>query len=66
VIARVDGRLVLPAELARLAADAKARDPQAKAVIRATEKTSHGAVVGAMDILRSSGVSRIALAVKKP
>ncbi len=50
------------AALVRLATDAHGRDPEVRAVIRASETTSHGTIVGLIDALRASGVTKIAFA----
>jgi biopolymer transport protein ExbD len=61
----LDGRRVDdPDELRRAAAAARARDPNVKAVIRASRSTTHGAVVTAMDALRRADV-RVAFAVDR-
>jgi biopolymer transport protein ExbD len=61
---RLEDREVTPADLARAAAAAHARDPDARAVIRAADRATHGAVLRAMDALKAAGISRIAFAAR--
>lgn len=44
-----------------LAKLAKQRNPEVRAVIRADQKVEHGRVVHALDLLRRSGLSKIAI-----
>lgn len=62
----VDGRPVASAEeLVRVASEARARNKDIRAVIRATSTTNHGVVVRALDALRSAQVTKIAFAKPK-
>ncbi len=61
----LDGHAVDENALVREARAAKARDPEVKAVIRASSSASHGRVVAAMDALRQADVTKIAFAVEK-
>jgi biopolymer transport protein ExbD len=61
---RLDGHEVTPEDLTRAAAGARARDPDARAVIRAANRATHGAVVRAMDALKTAGITRIAFAAR--
>jgi biopolymer transport protein ExbD len=47
----------------RLAQDAKARNKDLRAVIRADQKVEHGRVIHVLDLLKRAGVAKIAFAV---
>lgn len=62
----LDGKPLTDREaLVRAASDARTRDKDVRAVIRAPSDASHGAVVNAIDALRSAGVTKIAFATEK-
>lgn len=63
--ASIAGRAADDAAIVRAAREAHARDPNARAVIRASADATHGAVVRAMDALREGEVTRIAFAVER-
>lgn len=63
--ASIDGHAADDAAIVRAAQEAHARDPNARAVIRASADATHGAVVRAMDALREGKVARIAFAVER-
>src|SRR3954463_2807840 len=46
-----------------LAAAAKAKNPELRAVIRADRKVEHGRVIHVLDLLKRAGVNKIAFAV---
>ncbi len=50
-------------DIGRLAKDAKAKNKDLRCVIRADKKVEHGRVIHVLDLLRRSGVSKIAFAV---
>src|SRR5688572_6792961 len=61
---RVDSRLVDNDELVgRLAKEAKSKNKDLRAVIRADKKVEHGRVIHVLDLLKQSGVAKIAFAV---
>jgi biopolymer transport protein ExbD len=61
---RVDSNAVASDELiATLANEARARTPDLRAVIRADRKVEHGRVIHVLDLLKRSGVAKIAFAV---
>jgi biopolymer transport protein ExbD len=61
---RVDSRFVDNDELiGRLAKEAKAKTKDLRAVIRADKKVEHGRVIHVLDLLKQSGVAKIAFAV---
>jgi biopolymer transport protein ExbD len=68
-----DGALTLdgapvesPETLARLAKGRAGATPaDVRAVIAASKSSSHGAVIGAVDALRSAGITKIAFAVER-
>ncbi len=50
-------------DIGRLAKDAKAKNKDLRAVIRADKKVEHGRVIHVLDLLKRSGVVKIAFAV---
>jgi biopolymer transport protein ExbD len=60
----IDGSVVDHAEVVRRAREARSQG-DVKAVLRASKDASHGAVVAAMDDLRSADVTKIAFAVDR-
>jgi biopolymer transport protein ExbD len=63
--ARVEGRAVDEAELGLCAERALARDAGVRAVIEASARSPHGAVIHVVDVLRARGLTRIAFAVER-
>jgi biopolymer transport protein ExbD len=60
----VDSKVVGNEEdVGRLAKDAKAKNKDLRAVIRADKKVEHGRVIHVLDLLKRSGVAKIAFAV---
>lgn len=51
--------------IARLAEQARAKNKDLRAVIRADKKVEHGRVIGVLDRLKRVGVAKIAFAVSK-
>jgi biopolymer transport protein ExbD len=49
--------------ISRLAQDAKAKNKDLRAVIRADQKVEHGRVIHVLDLLKRAGVAKIAFAV---
>ena len=61
---RVDSNVVQSDEVVgKLAQDAKARNKELRAVIRADQKVEHGRVIHVLDLLKRAGVAKIAFAV---
>ena len=61
---RVDSTMVANDEaVAALAREAKAKTKDLRAVIRADRKVEHGRVIHVLDLLKRSGVAKIAFAV---
>jgi biopolymer transport protein ExbD len=61
---RVDSNVVPNDDVVgKLAQDAKARNKDLRAVIRADQKVEHGRVIHVLDLLKRSGVAKIAFAV---
>jgi biopolymer transport protein ExbD len=61
---RVDSEIVPDdAALTPLAKKAKSKNKDLRAVIRADKKVEHGRVIHVLDLLRRSGISKIAFAV---
>ena len=46
-----------------LAKDARAKNPELRAVIRADKKVEHGRVIHVLDLLKRAGIAKIAFAV---
>ncbi|HLV68817.1 MAG TPA: biopolymer transporter ExbD [Polyangiaceae bacterium] len=61
---RVDSELV-PSDdaIAKLATEAKAKNKELRAVIRADQKVEHGRVIHVLDLLKRAGIAKIAFAV---
>jgi biopolymer transport protein ExbD len=60
----VDSKAIANEEdIGRLAKDAKAKNKELRAVIRADKKVEHGRVIHVLDLLKRSGVAKIAFAV---
>ena len=63
---RVDTKVVGSDEdVAKLAKDAKAKNKELRAVIRADKKVEHGRVIHVLDLLKRSGIAKIAFAVSR-
>ena len=63
---RVDARIVgSDDDVAKLAKDAKAKNKELRAVIRADKKVEHGRVIHVLDLLKRSGIAKIAFAVSR-
>jgi biopolymer transport protein ExbD len=61
---RVDSNVVPSDEaVGKLAQDAKSRNKELRAVIRADQKVEHGRVIHVLDLLKRAGVGKIAFAV---
>ncbi|MGC4092386.1 MAG: biopolymer transporter ExbD [Polyangiaceae bacterium] len=61
---RVDSNAVANDEaIAPLAKDARAKNKELRAVIRADRKVEHGRVIHVLDLLKRSGIAKIAFAV---
>ena len=62
--ARVDGKAVADDEgVLPLAKQGRAQNKDIRAVIRADKKVEHGRVIHVLDLLRRSGIAKIAFAV---
>lgn len=61
---RVDSKLVADDEaVGTLAREAKTRNSELRAVIRADRKVEHGRVIHVLDLLKRAGIAKIAFAV---
>jgi biopolymer transport protein ExbD len=61
---RIDSNIVPNDEVVgRLAQDAKSRNKDLRAVIRADQKVEHGRVIHVLDLLKRAGIAKIAFAV---
>ncbi len=63
---RVDERPVDLAALRQVLAQAAAADPSTLVVIKADKAVDHGRVVAVMDLARSEGLSKLAIATEAP
>jgi biopolymer transport protein ExbD len=61
----LNGQPIDEAKLARACEDAAARNKDTQAIIAADHRVSHGDVIGVIDLVRSHGLERFALNVKK-
>ena len=60
----VDGKVVDPDGLKALFDKAKAKDPDTQVVVQADEATHHGRVVGVMELAKTAGLHRLAIATR--
>jgi len=51
--------------VSKLAQEARAKNEELRAVIRADKKVEHGRVIGVLDLLKRAGVAKIAFAISK-
>jgi biopolymer transport protein ExbD len=61
----VDGKTVEPDQLKDLFAKAHAKDPETQVIVQADEATHHGRVVGVMELAKSAGLHRLAIATRR-
>lgn len=61
----VDGKPVEPDQLRAMFERAHAKDPDAQVVVQADESTHHGRVVGVMELAKSAGLRRLAIATRR-
>ncbi len=61
----VDGKEVSADSLRKLFDDAHARDPDTQVVVQADEATHHGRVVAVMELAKSAGLRRLAIATRR-
>jgi biopolymer transport protein ExbD len=61
----VDGKPVSADTLRKMFDDAKARDPETQVVVQADEATHHGRVVAVMELAKSAGLRRLAIATRR-
>jgi biopolymer transport protein ExbD len=63
---RVDSKPIASDEaITQLAKEAKTKNPDLRAVIRADTKVEHGRVIHVLDLLKQSGVAKVAFAVAR-
>jgi biopolymer transport protein ExbD len=71
ILITADGKLVIKgktvdaAELAQLFNEAKQRSPDTQLIVQADESTHHGRVVSVMELAKSSGLHRLAIATRR-
>lgn len=61
----VKGQPVDATQLAKIFADAKASNPDTQVVVQADESTHHGKVVGVMELAKTAGLHRLAIATRR-
>ncbi len=61
----VDGALMSEAELKARVQEAKAKDPDAKALIAADTDARHGAVIHVIDLIKGEGITKFGLNIEK-
>jgi biopolymer transport protein ExbD len=61
----VDGKTVDPDQLKAIFAKAHAKDPETQVIVQADEATHHGRVVGVMELAKSAGLHRLAIATRR-
>lgn len=61
----VDGKVVEAAELKSIFERASAKNAETQIVVQADELTHHGKVVGVMELAKSAGLHRLAIATKR-
>ena len=61
----VRGRAVDAAQLQKLFDEAKAENPETQVIIQADETTHHGRVVSVMELAKTVGLHRLAIATKR-
>jgi biopolymer transport protein ExbD len=61
----VDGKALEPDQLRARLEEAFKKDPEAQVVVQADEVTHHGRVVGVMELAKSVGLRRLAIATKR-
>ena len=61
----VDGKEVDPEGLKAIFAKARAKDPETEVIVQADEATHHGRVVGVMELAKSAGLHRLAIATRR-
>ena len=70
ILITADGKLVIKGkavdatELARLFSEAKQHSPDTQIIVQADESTHHGRVVSVMELAKSSGLHRLAIATR--
>jgi biopolymer transport protein TolR len=62
----LNGEPISEAGLARACEAAAKKDPRTQAIIAADHRVSHGDVISVIDLVRTHGLDRFALNVKKP
>ncbi len=61
----VKGKAVDAGELARILEDAHGRSPDTQVIVQADESTHHGRVVSVMELARTAGLHRLAIATRR-
>jgi biopolymer transport protein ExbD len=62
---QLDGKKVSDSDIAALAKDEFAKNPEVQAIISADKDVAHGKVVSILDIVKSAGVKRFAISIDK-
>ena len=61
----VDGKPIEPDALRTLFERAYAKDPETQVIVQADESTHHGRVVGVMELAKTAGLRRLAIATRR-
>ena len=62
---QLEGKNVSESEIAAVAKDEAAKNPDVQAIISADKDVAHGKVVSILDIVKSAGVKRFAISIDK-
>ena len=62
---QLDGKNVSESDIAAVAKDEAAKNPDVQAIISADKDVAHGKVVSILDIVKSAGVKRFAISIDK-
>jgi len=61
-----NGEMIGEADLLLRAKEALAKNPEVRAILSADEEARHGDVVAAIDVIKTAGVERFAVEIRKP
>jgi biopolymer transport protein ExbD len=61
----VRGKPVDAAELARILSEAQKKNPETQVIVQADEVTHHGRVVSVMELAKTAGLHRLAIATRR-
>ena len=61
----MDGKEVSPDAMKQRFVEASQKDPETQVIVQADEATHHGRVVGVMELAKSAGLRRLAIATRR-